>query len=806
MRRILPVAFKVFFLIFIAGQLVRTHGQTTSGTITTAAGTGTPDFCCDASLAIEANLAPQGVAVDNAGTIYVADSLNHRIRKIDVSSGNGIISTATTAVNSPSDVKIDSAGNVYIADPGLNQVFRFQPKGGGFTTLAGTGDPGFSGDGGLAIFAQLNSPSSVAIDASGNIYILDAGNSRIRKVASDTQVIQTIAGNGTAGFAGDGGPATDAQINVRFPAFPAGMAIDTFGYLYFSDSANGRVRRISPKGIIKTIAGGGAVAEDDTPATAALILEPRGIVLDADGTLFIADNGRHRIRRVNGAGVMTTVTGSDVPGFAGDGGPLLSAQLNYPSGIALDSARNLYIADEGNARVRKASLGIDVSAMRARLSDRLIFPQFANGQFADGTYYRSTLMISNPDASVIATCNLKLNGLTVNGFNSVYDIPPGSWISAATNGTEPFQSGYATLSCSSKVDASLIYSLYDAKDGKVSEATVFPSPAAMTNHLFLDTHEGARLGMAIANDSDQSVTYRVNAADDFGRPLPAATLSIAPRTARAAFLDEIIPVLPNTIAQVSITADVGLSVIGLRFSGKTFTTIPSTMLGPTANKSHVFPQYAAGTLPDGTYYKSTLFIATGPDGGDCRYQRRTSSGTVSTFNYSFSPGTWFTNQSQTSQPIESGYATLMCSDPVDAELLYSFYSREGVKLSEATVFSSPPAEVAQVLADGREGARLGLAIANDTDRAATYLIRVGDSNGNEIGRRSLSVGSRTSRAIFLDELLTVSPNNIGPVLVYSDSAPNNVIGIRFTGNVFTTIPSTNEPLAVGGLVKAGTSH
>jgi NHL repeat len=209
MKRLL-FALSIFLLIPLAAQFWRIYGQTSNGVITTVAGTGTTLFCCDGAVATEANLAPQAVAVDPAGTLYVADSANHRIRKIDFSSGNGIISTATSAVNSPSDVKADSAGNLYIADPALNQVFKFQPKGGGFTTLAGTGDPGFNGDGGLAIFAQLNSPSNVAIDAAGNVYILDAGNSRIRRIAADTQIIQRLREMGLRGF-----PVMAAPLQMR---------------------------------------------------------------------------------------------------------------------------------------------------------------------------------------------------------------------------------------------------------------------------------------------------------------------------------------------------------------------------------------------------------------------------------------------------------------------------------------------------------------------------------------------------------------------------------------------------------------
>jgi sugar lactone lactonase YvrE len=245
------------------------------------------------------------VALDSAGNLYITDWQNHCIRKVD---SNGIISTILAGPTFlPTDIKADSADNLYVTDVGSSRVLKGSGKG-VFSALAGTGTPGFSGDAGPAYAAQFNSPTNVAVSSAGDVYILDAGNYRIRKIAHETGLIQTIAGTGTPGFSGDGGPARSAQIYTRYPLYSAGMTVDTFGNLYFSDSRNGRVRRISPGGIITTVAGGGfGVAEDGVAALSALLTEPTGIAIGPLGTLFIADLGRNRIRRVNGAGIMSTV-------------------------------------------------------------------------------------------------------------------------------------------------------------------------------------------------------------------------------------------------------------------------------------------------------------------------------------------------------------------------------------------------------------------------------------------------------------------------------------------------------------------
>ncbi|PCH67244.1 MAG: hypothetical protein COC01_06190, partial [Bacteroidetes bacterium] len=329
--------------------------------ITTIAGTGTAGYSGDGGPADSAALYnPARVFVDAAGNIYIADYNNHRIRLIDTS---GVISTiagtgtpgfsgdggsATTAqLNQPSGVHVDAAGNIYIADNSNNRI-RFIDTSGVISTIAGTGTPGFSGDGAAAVSAQLNDPGGVVVDAAGNIYIVDGLNNRIRLI--DTSgVISTIAGTGTAGFSGDGGPATSAQIN-----YPAGVDVDLAGNIYFADWDNHRIRLIDTSGVISTFAGVGTVgfSGDGGPATSAQLNYPGEVHIDAAGNIYIADDN-NRIRLIDTSGVISTIAGTGVLGFSGDGAPATSAQLYYPEGVHVDAAGNIYIADWDNHRIRK---------------------------------------------------------------------------------------------------------------------------------------------------------------------------------------------------------------------------------------------------------------------------------------------------------------------------------------------------------------------------------------------------------------------------------------------------------------------
>jgi uncharacterized protein (TIGR03437 family) len=330
-------------------------GSSPAGTITTVAGGGSS--LGDNGPATSAQLVdPFGVAVDSAGSVYIGDSLNNRIRKVT----NGVITTvagngtpgfsgdngpATSAqLDRPHGVAVDPAGSIYVADSSNNCIRKV--TNGVITTVAGNGTAGLSGDNGPATSAQLQGPSGVAVDSAGSIYIADTYNNRIRKVTNG--VITTVAGSGIGGgFSGDNGPATGAML-----AFPFGVSVDSAGNIYIADNGNNRIRKVT-NGMIATVAGNGTqgFSGDNGPATSAELNAPYGVAVDSVGNLYIADLNNVRIRKVTN-GVITTVAGNGTQGFSGDNGPATSAHLDTPEGIAVDYAGNIYIADTASSRIR----------------------------------------------------------------------------------------------------------------------------------------------------------------------------------------------------------------------------------------------------------------------------------------------------------------------------------------------------------------------------------------------------------------------------------------------------------------------
>ena len=347
-----------------------------TGTLTVVAGNGIAGFSGDGGLATNAQLrSPSGLAFDGAANLFIADTGNHRVRKV---SPAGIITTVagngqaffsgdggpatSAAVYLPQGVAVDAVGNLYITDYNYNRVRRVRPDGIITTFAGGVGSDfnggGFSGDGGPASNAALRAPQGVATDAAGNVYIADTGNGRIRKV-SPGGIISTVAGNGNCCFAGDGGPAVNA-----FLGSPSAVTVDVAGSLYIADWGDQRIRKVSPNGIITTVAGdgfrdpatgGGRFAGDGGVATNASLNGPGGVAVDPAGNFFIADGGNSRARKVSQSGIITTVAGNGLFRFAGDGGPASTAALNIPQGVALDAGGNLYIADYYNNRIRKVS-------------------------------------------------------------------------------------------------------------------------------------------------------------------------------------------------------------------------------------------------------------------------------------------------------------------------------------------------------------------------------------------------------------------------------------------------------------------
>jgi uncharacterized protein (TIGR03437 family) len=375
----------------------------TSGIITTVAGTVTGGFSGDGGPATSAQLSsPNGIAVDASGNLYIADFGNSRLRKV---SSSGIITTfagngyylasgdggpaVSALLNAPLGVAVDPAGQIFIADSGSSRVRKVDASG-TITTFAGNGQASPTGDGGPATSAAVYAPQGVALDPSGNVYIttapairkvdsggiitsLTANVSSPRGIAADasgnlyvaepsSQVVgkispsgsaSTFAGTGTPGFSGDGGLATSAALS-----FPNGVAWDAAGNVYIADSQNHRIRKVNPAGMITTIAGSspGGFSGDGGLAVNALLSSPSGVVVDAAGNLYIADLGNNRVRKIDPTGIITTVAG-DSFGFSGDGGFAAYAGLEAPYGVAVDTAGNLYIADSGNGRIRKVTFG-----------------------------------------------------------------------------------------------------------------------------------------------------------------------------------------------------------------------------------------------------------------------------------------------------------------------------------------------------------------------------------------------------------------------------------------------------------------
>jgi uncharacterized protein (TIGR03437 family) len=370
----------------------RVRKVSADGVITTVAGTGTPGCSGDGGPATKAQLkSPSGVAVDVAGNLLIADTWNYRIRKV---SPDGTITTVAgghpastdwfgdigdngpadnAVLNLPTGLAVDTLGNLYIADTFNSRVRKISSTG-LITTFAGYGPPGWNlgyspppypGNGNPATKAYFYHPVSIATDAAGNLYLPDNGTngsspfSCIRRI-SPTGILSTVAGSGPPGYSGDTGNATNARLGS-----PAGIAVGPQGEIYIADTSNNRIRQVSVAGIIVTTAGNGSArwwsdwqggySGDFGPATSAMLSFPSGVAVDSSGNLYVADAGNHRVRRVSRDGVIVTAAGNGSASFSGDGGTATEAGLNWPFGVEVDWSGNLWIADSANYRVRKVS-------------------------------------------------------------------------------------------------------------------------------------------------------------------------------------------------------------------------------------------------------------------------------------------------------------------------------------------------------------------------------------------------------------------------------------------------------------------
>ncbi len=370
--------------------------------IMSIAGNGAQGFSGDGPLARNTSLYyPSSVAFDAAGNYYIADSWNNRIRMVSASTGEistvagngsggfaGDGSAATAAqLYVPTGITLDPAGNIYIADTYNNRIRKVTAATGLISTIAGNGNAGFSGDSIVATDAELNGPTSVAVDGSGNVYIGDVGNNRVREITMVNGFIHTVAGNGSVGFSGDGAAAVSAQLNG-----PYGVTLDVSGNVYIADGFNNCIRKVTvSSGLIATVAGkdSAGYSGDNGLATQAKLYNPVGVTVDGSGNIYIADLNNNRIRKVRGFdGIISTIAGNGVQGFSGDSAAATAAELSKPCCIVLDASGNGYVADTYNNRIRMISGPLAGIVEVAKNQGVTIYPNPASNQVAIET--RST--------------------------------------------------------------------------------------------------------------------------------------------------------------------------------------------------------------------------------------------------------------------------------------------------------------------------------------------------------------------------------------------------------------------------------
>ena len=420
----------LLLLFFVIASLAK---QSQAQIITTVAGIGTEGFSGDGGQATSAELsAPYGVFIDAAGNMYISDTYNYRVRKVNTA---GIISTfagggsggigyggpaTNVGLSGPFELAIDVLGNMYISDFYNNCIRKVNTAGiistiagNGYSTFVGPDNGGYSGDGGYATSAELNNPYGVVIDAVGNLYISDLFNDRIRMV-NTAGIISTFAGGGSGGL-GDGGPATAATLN-----FPTGVAIDFAGNLYFSDQYTG----------------------DGGPATSAELANPYGVAIDAIGNLYFADGNNNRIRKINTAGIISTIAGTITSGYSGDGGYATAAELNGPTGVVCDATGNLYISDQSNNRIRKVTnvAQVGIETFNAQNSTFQVYPNPTNdvlhldistSSMPNAQNNSSTLVITDMLGNTVKKTQLNTQHVTIN----IADIEAGVYFITVTSGT-----------------------------------------------------------------------------------------------------------------------------------------------------------------------------------------------------------------------------------------------------------------------------------------------------------------------------------------------------------------------------------
>jgi sugar lactone lactonase YvrE len=800
-----------------------------SGIIRTIAGNGIRSFAGDGGPATSAEMvSPYRVAADSSGNLFIADASNNRIRKIAAGiistvAGNGTAgfsgdgSPATSAqLNSPYGVALDPSGNLLIADLNNNRLRLVAPSG-VIATLAGIGTAGSAGDGGPAASAQLRSPSDVLIDPSGNVFIADSTNYRVRKI-TPPGVISTFAGRGTSGFSGDNGAATSAQFNL-----PMGLAMDPAGNLYISDLNNQRIRKVATSGIVTTVAGTGTAGSsgDGGLATSAQLNTPYGVAADAAGDLFIADTNNHLIRKVTPDGIIKTIAGTGAAGFSGDGGPATLAQLNAPAGVAVDAAGNVYVADTSNQRIRKIDAfgtittiaGTGTSGFRGdggpALSAWLAGP-------------RRLTVDAAGDVFVADTNNQRIRELTPSQQSSTtFDLANGGGTSFQSGGSPAASTavGYAEVVPDPGTQTPSGFAIIDFRERNilVSEAGVPGTGLIQSGRVYAESGGAANTGIAIANPNSAPATisfFFTGSTGDFG----SGSLTIPPNGQIAKFVNEAPFNAPAFTGTLTFTSSVPVAVVALQTflnerGDYLFTTLGVTPLpAPASTGVSVFPYFAAGSgwntqlvlvNPTDTTLNGNLDFL-GPDGQSIPALSST------TFTYSIPPRASYNLQVPISSSVVvtgSIHIVPAANNNGPSGLAIFSYQYHGITLSEAGI----PAQAAgtnfllyaEAAGDFDHGVpdstRTGVAIANTSSQGTTAIVQVGNLDGTVGLIGSIQIPANGETSLLLNQIPGIETllTPFHGILQITTLAPVTMVGIRALYNerqdlLITTTPPANE--------------
>jgi streptogramin lyase/sugar lactone lactonase YvrE len=548
----------------------------TTGTIVTAAGDGTAGYSGDNGPATAAELnVVAGIAFDSAGNLFIADLGNNVVRevikatgKITTVAGNGTAGysgdngpASAAELNQPTVLAFDSAGDLFIADANNNVVREVEKATGNIITVAGNGTVGYSGDNGPATSAELNIPFGLAFDTAGNLFITDSGNNVIREVVKASGNIVTFAGDGTAGYSGDGGPATAAELN-----YSGSIAFDAAGNLFIADYKNNVIREVlKATGNIITVAGNGTAGYngDNVPATAAELNEPNDIAIDSAGDIFIADFRNNIVRElVKATGNIITVAGNGTTDYPGDGGPATAAGMNEPSELTLDSAGDLLFSDTFEFAVREITPAVTVTISPPAL---VIQTQPSSKAIAGQPFAVQPVIyvedqhgnLETNDNSTVVTVTLATGDGPIQGTTSV-----------------TVQGGIATFNDLADNKAEMISLIFSSDIETTEPSTGINVSPAGPYQLLIHTQPSST-GIAGQPFAIQPMVYEVDRYGNLetGNSTTAITVSLA--SGNGPFLGTKTIDVVNGVAMFTDLSDNREGIISLSFSGAGMTAGPS---------------------------------------------------------------------------------------------------------------------------------------------------------------------------------------------------------------------------------------